>query len=239
MKYTLQELRYTIRMFANKPGFTLIVIITLALGIGANTAIFSVVNAVMLRPLPYQEPERLVIIGESIPDEKNISYEISYPNLLELQSQNQSFEQVAAFGANEALLKGIDEPATISMMMVSANFFSVLGETAQQGRTFVETEDRPGGDAAVVVSHHFWQQRFGGDRDFIGKTINLDDELYTVIGIMPADFKSPDEVSELWMPVGRFADQPFMKNRAVHFLSALARLRTRVVPSLAYRLLQT
>jgi putative ABC transport system permease protein len=212
-------------MFANKPGFTLIIIITLALGVGANTAIFSVVNAVMLRPLPYQEPDRLVIIGESIPDEKTSSYEISYPNLLELQSQNQSFEQVAAFGANEALLKGIDEPATISMMMVSANFFSVLGETAQQGRTFVENEDRPGGDAAVVVSHNFWQQRFGGDRDFIGKTINLDDELYTVVGIMPADFQLPDERTELWLPVGRISDQPFMKNRAVHFLSALARLK--------------
>ncbi|MEW6127978.1 MAG: ABC transporter permease [Acidobacteriota bacterium] len=225
MEILFKDIRYSLRSLLQNRSFTIAAIITLALGIGANTAIFSVINAVMLRPLPYAEPERLVVLGESIPDEKTIDYEISYPNLLELQSQNQSFEQVAAFGFNESVLKGKDEPATVSTMLVSANFFSVLAATVEQGRSFIESEDRPGGEAVVVISHHFWQQRFGGDPDFIGKTINLDDELYTVIGIMPADFKLPDERIEVWMAVGRLADEPFMKNRAVHFLSAIARLK--------------
>src|ERR1044072_3010958 len=225
METLLKDIRYCVRGLYQHRGFTIAAIITLALGIGANTAIFSVVNAVLLRPLAYQEPERLVFIGESIPDEKSIEYEISYPNILELQSQNQSFEEVAAFGSNESVLRGDDEPVTLPVLMVSANIFSVVGAKPAHGRTFLTSEDRPGGDAVVVVSHSFWQQRFAGDPDLIGKSITLDDQPYTVIGIMPAGFKLPDERTELWFPVGPDANQPYMKNRAVHFLSAMARLK--------------
>ncbi len=239
MEILLNDIRYSLRALFKNRGFTIAAIVTLALGIGANTAIFSVVNAVLLRPLPFAEPERLVIVGESLPDEKTIEYEISYPNLRELQSQNQSFEQVAAFGMNEAVLRGHEEPATISTMLVTANFFSLLGARPAQGRAFLESEDRPGGDAVVVVSHSFWQQRFGGDPDFIGKTITLDDEPFTVVGIMPADFKLPDERTELWQAVGRMADQPFMRNRAVHYLSGLARLKPQVSMAQARAELET
>jgi putative ABC transport system permease protein len=224
METLAMDIRYSLRALLRKRGFTIAAVITLALGIGANTAIFSVVNAVLLRPLPYEQPERLVIVGESLPNEKTPEYEISYPNLLDLQAQNQSFEQVAAFAMNETVLKGKDEPVSIPVMMASANIFSVIRASVAQGRGFTDSEDRPGGKPVVVVSHGFWQRRFGGDADFIGKTIILDDDPYTVIGIMPKDLRLPDERTELWLPVGREADKPFMK-RSVHFLSGLARLR--------------
>jgi predicted permease len=228
METLVQDIRYSLRALLQKRGFTIAAVMTLALGIGANTAIFSVVNAVLLRPLPYQEPDRLIIVGESIPNEKTSEYEISYPNLLDLRAQNQSFEQVSAFAMNEAVLRGKDEPVSVPVMMASANIFSVIGASVAHGRGFADSDDRPGGGAVVVVSHRFWQLRFGGDADFIGKTITLDDEAFTVIGIMPKDFQLPDERTELWLAVGRNADKPFMTRRSVHFLSAIARLKPNV-----------
>ena len=228
METLAKDIRYSLRALSHKRGFAIATVLTLALGIGANTAIFSVIKAVLLSPLPYQEPDRLMVIDESTRNEKTPVYEISYPNLRELQAQNQSFEQVAAFAKNETVLRGEDGPVLVPAMMVSANLFSVVGADAAHGRTFLDSEDRPGGAAVVVVSNSFWQKRFGADADLIGKAITLDDEPYTVIGIMPERFQLADERTELWLAVGRNADKPFMMRRSVHLLTAIGRLKTNV-----------
>ncbi len=219
-----QDLRYGARMLMKKPGFTLIAVITLALGIGANTAIFSVVNAVMLRPLPYEESERLVVLYETNPQQGRDEMPLSYPNFTDWRAQSQSFEQMAAFRSGGIVLTGKDEPARLQASVVSADFFALLRVKPLRGRVFLPEEDKVGGAPVVVVSHALWQSRFGGDEGLVGQQITLNGKSNTVIGVMPPDFAlPPGDQTEVWMPLGPLADQ--MQNRAVHTLIALGRLK--------------
>jgi len=182
-----QDLRFGARMLLKQPGFTLIAILTLALGIGANTAIFSIVNAVLLRPFPYQAPERLVIVQER---ESGGGFSPSYPNFVDWRAQNTAFEAISAVRGNESFnFTGTGEPERLQGRLVSAEFFSLLGIKPLVGRDFLAEEDRPGATPAVILSYGFWQRRFGNDPGIIGKQLTLNNQSYTVVGITPPDFQ--------------------------------------------------
>src|SRR5215467_5591348 len=169
MQTLLQDLRYGARMLAKRPGFTLIAVLTLALGIGANTAIFSVVNAVLLRPLPYEQPERLTVLYETNPQQGRDEMSVSYPNFIDWRAQSQSFEQLAAFRSGGVIFTGKYEPARLQAYVVSADLFALLRVKPLRGRVFLPEEDKVGGAPVVVVSHGFWQSQFGGDEKLIGQ----------------------------------------------------------------------
>ncbi|MGE3435833.1 MAG: ABC transporter permease [Blastocatellales bacterium] len=224
MRTLMQDLRYGARMLMKQPGFTFVAIVTLALGIGANTAIFSVVNAVLLRPLPYEESERLVVLHETNPQQGRDEMNISYPNFTDWRARSQSFEQMAAFRSGGIILTGKNEPARLQATVVSADFFALLRVKPLRGRAFLPEEDKVGGAPVVVVSHAFWQSRFGGDENLVGQQITLNGKSNTVVGVMPPGFVFPaGDETEVWMPLGPLADQ--MQNRAVHVLIALGRLK--------------
>ncbi|HEU4389080.1 MAG TPA: ABC transporter permease [Blastocatellia bacterium] len=217
-----QDLRYGLRMLLKNPGFTAIAVITLGLGIGANTAIFSVVNAVLLRPLPYNNANQLAMFsfrgsrGEE-------SWFTSPAGYLNLKSQNTVFTDVAAWGNDTwpANLTGEGEPERLQGFKVSANFFRTLGVSAAQGRTFLDEEDQPGNNQVVVISNDFWQRRFGGDTDIVGKSILLDGGPYTVIGVMAADFRFVMK-TEVWTTL---AFTPDDLKRGTFYLHQVFRLK--------------
>ncbi len=167
-----QDLRYGIRMMAKNPAFTAVAVITLALGIGANSAIFSVVNGVLLQPLPYKDPGRLVAVGESTPQFEMMS--LSFPNLVDWKEQNRSFEGLAAFNWEDDNLTGIGEPEHLPGKRVTADFFTVFGIPPVLGREFESKEDRLGAGLVVMISGGLWKRRFGSSPDVIGKSIALD-----------------------------------------------------------------
>lgn len=225
MEKLLYDLRYGARMLSRRPGFTLIAIITLALGIGANTAIFSVVNSVLLSPLPYKEPDRLIRVYEkrlALGRTRNVA---SAPDFLDWRAQNQVFENMAAWtgwGAN--LSTGTGEPVRVIGAAITADLFPTLGVEPQLGRTFSQEEDSPASKGPVVIiSHGLWQRYLGGDREIIDKTISLNGRAVTVVGVMPQGFGFPHAESDVWAPIGlNPADQG---NRGSHFLDVLARLK--------------
>ncbi|HEV2911858.1 MAG TPA: ABC transporter permease [Pyrinomonadaceae bacterium] len=217
-----QDLRYGLRMLLKKPGFTITAVLALAIGIGANTAIFSVVNAVLLRPLPFTEPERLTMIwlrgpegagGDRVP--------LSVADFLDWRAQNQVFEKVAAYGTNLYNYTGGETPEQVRGVNATAEFFSILGAKPALGRTFLPDEDRADAAPVVVISHGFWQKRLGSDPQAVGRTITLNDKAYTIIGVMPASFDFPQRERELWTA---FPLQP-PKRRGPYFLRGLARLK--------------
>jgi len=208
-----QDLRYGVRMLLKNPGFALIAIVTLALGIGANTAIFSVINGVLLRPLPYEKSDRLVQMNERSRQMDGMS--ISWPNYQDWRAQNHVFEAIAVFNRGSYNLTGTGEPEQLRAGQVTANLFSVLRTKPMLGRVFTEEEDKPGGTPVVLLSYGVWQRRFGGNADIVNRTISLNDKSYTVIGIMPAGFKFPSRV-ELWVPVGQLSTQPGWQERGNH-----------------------
>src|SRR5262245_24366361 len=230
METLLQDLRYGARMLLKHPGFTLIAAITLALGIGANTAIFSVVNSVLLRPLPYEDPDRLVWLSEG---EGNISY----PNFADWRSQNQVFEKIGVYTEGDFNLTGDGEAERLRAAQMSADLFGALRASAALGRVFTNDEDRPGANPVVVLSHALWQRRFGGATNIIGRTLLLIDRGYTVVGVMPQGFsfsahvKTPQGFSfptrvDMWIPVGLLSDQlPWKVRAAPQLLGAVARLK--------------
>ncbi len=184
-----QDLRYGARMLSKNPGFTLIAIFTLALGIGANTAIFSVVDAVLLRPLAFKEPDKLVIIGRG-PTRKSVNA-ISYPEFIDVREQNQVFEEMAASTIREFDLASDREPEHIAGLRVSTEFFKLLGVEPRLGRTFSPEESQAGQNRVAIISHGLWQRRFAGDAAIVGKSLLLDAESYAVIGILPPEFQYP------------------------------------------------
>ncbi|HEV3409792.1 MAG TPA: ABC transporter permease, partial [Chthoniobacterales bacterium] len=198
----MTDLRFALRQLRKTPGFTFIAVLTLGLGIGANTSIFSVVNAVLLRPLPYPEPERLVIVNESDAQQPTIS--VSFPNYLDYRRDNTVFEHLAISRRESYNLSGLDgrEPEQISGAIVTANFFNVIGLKPQIGRVFTEEEDRVGGPNLVVISDRLWQRLFQRDPSVLGRVLNLGNQPYTVIGVMPSQMFSPRLV-DLWMPLMR------------------------------------
>ena len=222
MGTVLQDIRYGMRMLVKKPPFTAVAVIALALGIGANTAIFGVVNAVLLRPLSFKDPERIAVIQGV--KEGNSWTTISYDDFVDFRDRQQSFEQLAAFSAPWTFnLLGAGEPMQVQGQYASANLLSMLGVAPARGRDFLPAEDRPGSQERVVIlSHGFWQRQFGANPDLIGRTINLNDQSFTVIGITPPGFKVTDE-SELWVPL---ALNPInSRGRLVRYLSVAGRLQ--------------
>ena len=182
-----QDLRFGARMLRKQPGFTLIAVLTLALGIGANTAIFSVVNALLLRPLPYQEAERLVLLAEKSRGGERLS--VPYPNFTDWRTRAQSFTGMASTHTWSFNLTGVEKAARLRGRSCNWNFFQLLGVTPQLGRLFAETDDRYGAARTVILNHGFWQRQFSGEANVIGKSLLINGESYTVIGVLSPGFE--------------------------------------------------
>ncbi len=233
----LQDLRYGWRMLAKNPGFTAVAVVTLALGIGANTAIFSVVNAVLLRPLPFAAPDRLVrVVSVRLP--ANAPDNASYPDFLDWRARNHVFESMAAFRTGDFTLTGQGNAAHLAGAAVSADLFRLLGVRPSLGRGFLPEEDKPGpanGGNAVILSHRLWLQRFGADRNIVGRTIDLDSRSFTVVGVMPADFEFPIQAEpiDLWTTIaldigGPNGGKGMADQRGAHYLDVIGRLKPNV-----------
>ncbi len=209
----MNDLRFAFRQLRKSPGFTLVAVLTLALGIGANTAIFSVINAVLLRPLPYPQADRIVTLCESTAAQPEIS--ISWPNFLDWKKESTVFE-VLAVGRRESFnLSGVEGrgPERVSGFVVTAEFFKAVGMNPQIGRAFSEAEDKPGGERLAVISDALWLRAFNRDPSVLGRSINLHNQLYTVLGVMPPQMTSPSGV-DVWLPLLRRV--PNMWTRAMH-----------------------
>src|SRR5215813_9625315 len=227
MQTLLQDLRYGFRTLMRKPGFTIVAVIALALGIGANTAIFSVVNSILLRPLAYKDPERLVTINHDYP-KINLKASVSAIGYTYYRDNAKSFESMAAITGGSFNLTGGGDPEQLNGARITYNFFSALGAKARLGRVFLPEEDQPGKNKVVVLSHGFWQRRFGGDPGIVNKTITLNDESHTVVGIMPPSFqfgRETGQVVDLWTPIAFTPQQLSYNNLTNEFLFVFARLK--------------
>ena len=224
METLLREIRHGIRSLIKRPGFTIVALIALALGIGANTAIFSLVNGVLLRPLPFAEPDRLVWMWGNIRNGGNRA-SVSPPDFLDYRNENKTFEEFAAsFTMPLPLnLTGSGEPERLSAAGITGNYFQALGAKPLLGRTFVLENEKPGNDQVVVLSYALWQKRFGGDPAIVGKTIALDGKAREVIGVMPQHFNFPSAAG-LWIPIN-FDIDPEMKLRKAHFMRPIGKLK--------------
>src|SRR5688572_30773259 len=212
MRTIWDDLRFAARMLRNKPGFTLIAIITLSLGIGANTAIFSVVNAVLLSPLPFPNPEQIVLLRDDLTGRQLENVGLSVDELKDFQERSGVFDQVSAVWPVDANLTGSDRPERIELLGVSPNYFSLLGANAQIGRVFGPQDRTPGFAEGVVISDGLWRRLFGADPNILGRKIYADSDLYTVIGVMPPGFRHPGKTLrndvEIWAAAG-YAANPF------------------------------
>ena len=206
-------MKFALRQFAKNPGFTAVALITLALGIGANTAIFSVVNAVLLRPLPYPQSERLVWLSERGPNFPTMS--ISYPNFTDWRAQQTVFEHLGVYNWGSYNLTGRGEPQRLTGVRLSADALSALRVQAALGRVFNNDEDKPGAPSVVLLSHGLWQSRFGAKADVLNQPMTLDGRAFTVIGVMPAGFAFPNR-ADIWVPVGPLSGEESWKSRGNH-----------------------
>ncbi|HEX4667706.1 MAG TPA: ABC transporter permease, partial [Chthoniobacterales bacterium] len=198
----MNDLRFAFRQLRKSPGFAFVAVLTLALGIGANSAIFSVINAVLLRPLPYPEANRIVTLSEATPQQPEIS--VSWPNYLDWKTESTVFESLAIGRRESFNLSGLENrgPERVSGFVVTAAFFKVIGLQPQIGRVFSEDEDKPGGQRLAVISDALWQRAFHRDPAVLGRSINLHDQFYTVLGVMPPEMTSPGGV-DVWLPLLR------------------------------------
>jgi len=234
MNTLLQDLRYALRLLAKSPGFTVVAVLTLALGIGANTAIFSLVNSVLLRPLPFRDPARLVALGafdsrraSSVP-----SGTVSYPDIADVRVRNRSFESVAVFQDNDYTMTGVGEPQHVIAENLSAETFSLLGAQPSLGRSFLPVEDEPG-HHVLILSDTFWRSRFHADPGVVGRAVAINGRPFTVVGVMPQGFQFPvrTEARDMWLTFSRLAevddpkDKPMTAQRGNHSLQAIARLK--------------
>jgi putative ABC transport system permease protein len=254
MNSLLQDLRYGARILWKRPGFTLIAVLTLALGIGANTATFSVVQAVLLRPLPFRDQERLVVAWKNDATTKHSFVELSIPEFNQWRSQSQAFEHLAAMTTSvygfSYMLTGRGEPVQIQSARVSAEFFPALGVKPMLGRAFTADEDRPGMAGMALISHRLWQSRFSAAPNLVGQaitlndagtqaaleaaaksnparqTITLNDISFTVVGVMPPEFEFPRGV-DLWVPLSATSGKYVVESR-MGFLQAVGRLKPSV-----------
>src|SRR5215216_6185658 len=197
-----QDLRYAARMLSKSPGFTFVAVLTLALGIGANTAIFSVVYGVLLRPLPYTDPDRLVIFMQAYPQKGLNTWGLSQANFAMYRDQNQSFERIAAYTSTGFNLTGDGEPERLIGANVTADFFGVFGVEPALGRTFRPEEDTPGNNNVCVLSYSFWQRRFAGDPQVLGTALSLNNNPTEIVGVMPKGFAFPESGVDVWVPIG-------------------------------------
>jgi putative ABC transport system permease protein len=224
-----QDLRYGMRMLKKNPGFTFVAALTLSLGIGANSAIFSVVNAVLLRPLPYRDPDRLVMASYYRGVEGDYAWVTDFR---EWRDQAKAFEQIAAYRTDDADLTGSGEPERLTAGTVSASLFATLGVAPALGRDFTPEDDTGSGAPVVILSDGLWRRRFGGDPQVIGRAITLRGQSLTVIGIMPPGFRFPGE-ADLWAPLTPILNQQLSRQRFMGKLNVLARLKPGVTPEAA------
>jgi putative ABC transport system permease protein len=225
METLFKDIRYSLRSMLKRPSFAAIAVLTLTLGIGANTAIFSVVNAVLLRPFPYAQADRIVRIDET---EGDGGMGVSPPNLLDFQQQNHSFENIAGYAGGSFILTNAGEPVRIQGANISHNLLSVLGLNPLLGRGFSEYDERPGQDQVALLGYGLWRRQFGGDQNLIGRRITLDNKSYLVLGVMPRDFEFPiqTEQVEVWAPLSQ--PESMDKLRGAHYLDVVGRIKPNV-----------
>src|SRR5438093_482057 len=183
MDYFIRDLRYSIRTLLKSPGFTTVTVLTLALGIGANTAVFSVLDTVLLKPFPYRDPENLVVLWERLQGDRN---SVSATNFMDWKSRNQVFEEMAAavVGGESFNLSSSDAPEQVFGARFSADYLELLGVKVALGRSFLPEEDRPGNDRVVILSHRFWKNRFNADPNIVGNSLTLNGKKFTVVGVL-------------------------------------------------------
>ncbi len=221
----IADVRYGLRGLRRNPGFTAVVVITLVLGMGATTAVFSVVDAILIRSLPYKSPGRLVMVWETYREFPKVW--ASVPNFLDWQSENHVFDAVGAYRvARGFTLTGQGEAKRVQGTFISASLFPLLDTKAHLGRTFIPAEDKPGSQPVLILSHRLWQRVFGSDLGIVGRGVTLDDKNYIVVGVMPPDFRFP-EWADLWMPLGQMGTEE-LTSRVYHPLEIVARLRAGV-----------
>jgi putative ABC transport system permease protein len=228
-----EDLRYSLRVLARSPSFTLVAVVGLALGIGANSAIFTAMNAVLFRPLPYKEADRLVLLWQLNRHTGDHEIKATAPDYIDWKERNSVFQDIAAFNANSGLglnLSAVDQsgaghPERISATSVTGNLFSVLGVTPALGRSFVPDEERPGSAPVCILSGDLWKRRFGSDPKILGKALTLNGEMWTVVGVMPAGFRFPQSVNpvDLWVPA--MVRSTARTKHAQHYLGVIARLK--------------
>lgn len=225
---TFQNVSFALRQLRKNPGFTAVAVITLALGIGANTAVFSVVDAVMLRPLPYDHPEQLVE-PESMNSKNPVPNPLSYPDFFDWRAQNHTLEHLVCYHDNQFVLTGLQRPVQVDAEIVSWDLVQALGVAPERGRGFVADEEK--GSNVALISHALWVSQFAADKSIVGRTIHLSGNLYTVVGVMPASFRFPVNrpTNAIWTTLSPDDDpkdpQPMIKNRGAHLLTAFGRLK--------------
>lgn len=223
MDTLLKDIRYGVRSLLKRPGFSAIAIVTLALGIGANTAIFSLVNAVLLRPLAFADADRLVMVWE---DASFAGFPRNTPapaNYVDVKNQNQVFENIAAIDMRSFNLTGDGEPERVEANGVTASFFPLLGVRPALGRTFLDEEDKPGANRVVIIDYNLWQQRYGGQPNIIGRGLALNGEKYEVVGVMPKGFQFMNSKVGIWVPIAFTSEQ--LQSRGRHYLRVVARVK--------------
>lgn len=228
MKSLWQDIRYSLRRLAREPGFAVAVVLTLAIALGANTAVFSVLNGVLLRALPYSEPQRIVSVSVAVPARENgpaRKDNLDNQRLESWAARTRTLEKLAAFREGPLTLRGRGEPERVNGASVSAALFPLLRVAPLRGRTFRVEEQRPGAGPVVVLSHGLWRRRFQSDPGIVGKTLSLDGTTYTIIGVMPRDFYFPNPQVQLWIPLANDAPAEAGEAIAVHYDAAVARLR--------------
>ncbi|HUS09971.1 MAG TPA: ABC transporter permease, partial [Pyrinomonadaceae bacterium] len=226
METFLRDIHYGLRSLLKRRAFTLVAVVTLALGIGANVAIFSLVNAVLLRPLPYPNADRLVAISENSLRAADIS--VAYPDYLDWRAQQSVFEEMSARMPTGGIITGANEPERVIGRLVTPSFFATLGVQPMLGRAFTEAENNPGAPSVIVISHGLWRRQFGGASDAIGKSITYNGEPWTVIGVMPPwfDFYGRTNINnDVFTPLGRLNNLDFMQDRKSHTVRVTARLK--------------
>ncbi|MDP6610499.1 MAG: ABC transporter permease, partial [Vicinamibacterales bacterium] len=219
-----QDLRYALRTLGKRPGFTAIAVLTLALGIGANSAIFSVVNGMLLLPLPYGEPDRLVWLQARVPAGFNIS--ISIPNYHDWEERSRTFEAIGAARFADVTMTGTEEPARLRGLQVIGDYFGTLGRAPILGRALTADETRRGADRLAVISAELWQRQFNRDESILGRSLRLDGQPFTVIGVMPARFGFSRPLTDIWVPMGAYADSlPWESRGRSPGIIGMARMR--------------
>jgi putative ABC transport system permease protein len=222
METLLADIRYASRMLIRRPTFTVIAVVTLALGIGANTAIFSVVNAVLLNPLPYEQPSELFLLWLQHPSTNQFQQPVSFPDFTDWQSQSQSFERVVGTRTVSVNLTDGDEPERVNGARVSADFLSTFRISPLAGRDFLDSENRPGGAPVAMLGYTLWQQRYGGDASLVGRTVSIDSTSYTIVGVLPKGFCYPTRDTQIYVPLIQGKNETARGSR---FLRVTARLR--------------
>ena len=222
METLFQDFRYAFRLLRKSPGFAVAAALTLALGMSANTVMFSVLNTVLLRPLPYPQPDRLVQIWETDARRGDMHGVVSPYNFLDWRSQSQTFEQMATYEYSSVVLTGQKSPARLSTLFVTASFFDVLKVSPLKGRTFLPDEDQPGKPRVAVLGYGAWQRHFGGDPEIVGKSVLLDDQAYSIVGVMPAGFGLPRDRTDVFCLPGFDVKGT---SRRSHYLQSMGRLK--------------